>query len=506
MGEYFAAVVTTLVFTSIFGYLLVKADLEGVRADWPNRRCELPVMMAAAFLKPPDDPKSRLQFATDNFSYCIDRIIKGVAREAMAPTVGVLGAQVNATNSFTGPMNNIRNMLRNGVETFRTVLDKQYRQYSFISATVQKMWRHLAFAMGRIQGIIYSVVYTGLSINALVQNFIDFMFNAILVFLGIMVALLFFLWFVLFPVIPLIVTVIAVMLSVGVGAAAGMAGAFCIDPEATVLMASGEKKKLKDINLGDKLATTTSQENIVVGRLVAESSTIQLVSIEGILMSESHNVKNNDTWVLAKDHPNATRVFTHVPKLICLNTTTHEVILESHTGNKVIACDWEEVSDDIGRHEWIRMVHEKLNKKDIQLKQYPTAVPIVSPMTKVISKTRGIVTIDSVIIGEYIYAENTFTKVLGTYEGSLKTDMIHYPEWISDGVWIQQKDGTWTTAEGIHQKDGETELRGVFLITEAETFCIERNQEFVLVRDFTEMGSSSIDETYDTLNLIMNKK
>ena len=506
MGEYFAAVLTTLFFTSIFGYLLVKADIEGVRADWPKRRCELPVMIAAPFLKPADDPKSRLQFATDNFSYCIDRIIKGVAREAMAPTVGVLGAQLNATSSFSGPMNNIRGMLRNGVDTFKTVLDKQYRQYSFISATVQKIWRHLSFAMGRVQGLVYSVVYTGLSVNALVQNFVDFMFNAILIFLGIMVALLFFLWFVLFPVIPLIVTVIAVMLSVGVGAAAGMAGAFCIDPEATVLMASGEKKKLKDIRLGDKLATKTTEENSVVGILTAESSTINLVNLHGICMSESHSVKYKDTWVLAKDHPDAIKVTSHVPTLICLNTTTHEVMLEGDKGQYVVASDWEEVSDDVGRREWIRMVHNSLNGTLTDLTKYPTAVPLVSPSIKVISKTRGVVPIDTIQIGDYIYADDTFTKVLGIYEGSLRADVPRHPEWISDGVWVHRESRGWSTADGLQQNTCGKMIRGLYVITEAEKFCIEYDGKFIVVRDFTEIGADNIDKTYETLNLIMNKK
>jgi hypothetical protein len=506
MGEYFAAVATTLLFTGIVSYLLVKADIEGIRSEWPKRRCELPIMIAAGLIKPPDDPKTRIQFATDNFSYCIGKIITTVAREAMAPTVGVLGNQVNVTNSFMGPMNNIRNMLRRGVETFRTMLDKQYRQYSLISATVLKIWQHLRFAMGRIQGIMYSVLYTGLTINTLIQNFIDFMFFAIMVFLGILIAMIFFLFFVLFPVIPVIVAVIAVMVSVGIGAAAGMSGAFCIDPKANVLLANGKIKPLGEIQVGDTLASKTKSENIVTGRLIVDSKDIQLILLDGILMSGTHSVKFEDRWILAQDHPNAQAVFEKLPILICLNTTQHEVILKSDVETEIIASDWEEVSDEQGRKEWIRMVHENLNTNRTKLEKYPSEIPLVSPNTKVICEKRGVVPIESIQIGDSIYADDCFTKVLGIYEGQISLESGENPEWISDGVWTRNKEGFWTTADGITCGSSKCKARGLFLVTEHEVFRIKIGNTYSLVRDFTEIGASQIDKTYDTLNYVMNKK
>jgi hypothetical protein len=463
-------------------------------------------MISAALIKPPDDPKSRIQFATDNFSYCIGKIITTVAREAMAPTVGVLGNQVNVTNSFMGPMNNFRNMLRNLVESFRKMLDKQYRQYSLISATVLKTWQHLRFAMGRIQGIVYSIVYTGLSINALVQNFIDFMFFAIMVFLGILVALIFFLFFVLFPTIPVITAVITVMVTAGIGAAAGMSGAFCIDPKADVLLANGFTKPLGEIQIGDMLASTTESENKVTGRLVVESNTINLILLDGILMSGTHRVKYNDVWILAADHPNAQAVFEKLSTLICLNTTQHEVILKSNTGSKIIAGDWEEVSDEGGRQEWINMVFRNLNGNTRTLEHYPTAIPLVGSKTHVISKTRGSVPIDSIQLGDFVYAADSFTKVLGIYEGEIRMESGEDPEWLSDGIWIQNNEGFWSTADGVKTSELGKMRKGLFLVTESETFRLKMGDSYVLVRDFTEIGASQIDKTYDTLNLVMNKK
>lgn len=507
MSEYFTAVLTTVLLTGICAFAVIRADIEGIRSNWADRRCELPIMMMAGLLKPPEDTRSRIEFSSDNFSFCIDKIITNVVRIGSAPLVGLIKQQVNTTASFAGPINNVRGMISNGVTTFGQMLDKQYRQYSAISASVLKTWKHLAFAMGRIQGIVISLVYTGLSVSTLVHNFIDFMFKSITIFLSLLIVMLILLWFVLFPYIPLILSVIVIMVSAGVGSAAGMAGAFCIDPEANVILSDGKLKPLKEIKVGDLIKSNTTEENYVTGKLTVDTSTTSLVKLEGILMSGSHSIKYNDTWILAKDHPLAKTVETKLPKLICLNTSQHEVILRGPNNTNLTVSDWEEVSDEKGRHEWIDMVFSSLNTTIEKVDHYPTAVPLVSPQTKVISKSHGVIPIENILIGDYIYGEDNFTKVLGIYEGRILNNENN-PEWISDGVWLKKTAGFWTTARGLKEDLKATkEQRGIFLVTEAEVFTIkDADGKYSLVRDFTEIGASQIDKTYDSLNLIMNKK
>jgi hypothetical protein len=81
------------------------------------------------------------------------------------------------------------------------------------------------------------------------------------------------------------------------------------------------------------------------------------------------------------------------------------------------------------------------------------------------------------------------------------------PEWCSDGVWKWISDKFWSCGKGIEvSKYGTTMLEGVFLVTEDEMFLIELAGKQVLVRDFTEVGASRIHETYEMLDLCINKK
>ena len=297
-----------------------------------------------------------------------------------------------------------------------------------------------------------------------------------------------------------------------------MAGAFCVDPNASIRLSNGKRKKLKDLQLGDSLFTTDSEKkNIVTGILSVDAKDTVLYDISGILMSGSHRVKSNNIWILAKDHPDANRKTTRLDQLICLNTTLHEVPVINSNREITWVGDWEEVDSDEGRKAWISMVNLQLNGGSISVNEYPTAVPLVSPNVKVMKEDEGLLPIEKIQVGDSILSsKNHYTKVTGIYRGILETEKsVQDPEWISDGVWIQRGLRFWSTlSSGVHHISDESSsdeknysrLEGVFLITEDETFMIERKGSMHCVRDFTEIGASNIEKTYDLLDLLINKK
>jgi hypothetical protein len=512
MADYIAAITTTVVLTGIFTYFLVRADFDAIQADWDKRRCEFPVMVMAPLLNPNDSGLSSMEFAQQNFSFCTQKTIQDVLKLVMAPFYKLLGQQVDTLNTMNGPLNSIRSMLKNSVKTFGKFMDKQYRQFSAVNAAITKTWYHLMFAMGRIQGIVYSVMYLGLSLSAFIDNTIKFAFNAILVFLGIMIAIIILLWFILFPVIPLIMTIIAVMVAAGVGAAAGMAGAFCIDPEAFVKLESGNVKRLKEVKLGDALYSSDGKPNTVTGILEVESLDTPLVEIQGVLMSESHRIMREGKWILAKDEPSAERIKGRIPRLICLNTTQHEVtVTHRHNGYEsfFVVGDWEEVSDQEGRQAWIDAVWKHLNTTMNTPPVAPTVSPLVSSSVCVWKLDSGKTPIGNIRIGDLILSKNGYTKVKGVYQGTFSTNQPQEsPEWFSDGVWILGEGGTWNPAgkAGVQQCEGTIKTSGYFLVTEAEEFFLELNGVQQLVRDFTEIGASQIHQTYEMLDTCVNKK
>ena len=63
--------------------------------NWDKRRCELPVAMAARFFKPDWDPRTKGEFANDNFDFCMKQYIDKFMALLMAPINALFGKHTN---------------------------------------------------------------------------------------------------------------------------------------------------------------------------------------------------------------------------------------------------------------------------------------------------------------------------------------------------------------------------------------------------------------------------
>ena len=90
-----------ITFGLVFALGLVISGLErsSVMNNWTDRRCELPIIMTAMFFKPDSDPRSKGDFAKDNFDFCMKSIIEKFMTILMAPINALLGKHMNLATS-----------------------------------------------------------------------------------------------------------------------------------------------------------------------------------------------------------------------------------------------------------------------------------------------------------------------------------------------------------------------------------------------------------------------
>jgi len=482
-------------------------DIDAIRKNWDKRRCELPVMIAAGLYKPSYYEGTSINFASENFQYCGRKVANDVIRAGMKPFYSIAEQQINAQQTLAVPMNNIRAAIAKSTHQFSDYMNYTYVKYANGMVETLKSIFHMQFAMKRLSGITASILYMMISGFIFIGNIIQFGGSAIKTFLGILTGLMIIMFPILSPLSALISTVTAIMSGALIGVIQGVESSLCCDPSALVRLEDGTTKPLSDISIGDRLYTwNTTEPNIVQGILKADGRKTPLVAIDGVRMSGSHSVQFGTTWVLAKNHPNATICQTICEELLCLNTTLHEASLVGTTGTVVVS-DWEEVSSLQGKQAWIDWVHLFLNGTRVAVTKYPTSIPLISPSIQVTLESGKQVPIHTIQLGDRIRTKETYTTVKAIYTGTLFTSSPPTtPEWISDGVWIY-KNAFWATSYiGIQTvKDGNP-LSGIHLITEDETFFIQRGKEELLIRDFTEVGLSSIDKSYTMIQSFMNKK
>lgn len=519
-------IVLTILGTILVSLGLTFSERKEIQAAWATKRCEIPILFTAFLYKPSYDTRSATEFAGDNFKFCLQEIAKEVGKVGFAPFFAILGQQSQILKGVAPMLNNMRGMLADRMKKFSQLMDEKYKTTAHITIQLTRVFQHFRFAMGRLNAIAIAAIYSGLSLNKLIVNTIKASIRVVLIVVGILAALCFLLFFVMAPLIPSII--LPTIVAVGATAAAfGAAfekpdtGPFCCDPHALVVLADGTKKPLYSIHIGDVLASSTGAPNRVQGLLYVDASAMPLVSICGVRMSESHRVLNEKTgeWVLAKDHPESVSVSagTILERLICLNTTQHEVPLcATESSEKVLVSDWEEVSTEEGQRAWIDAVADALHAS---VDHYPTDVPLVNGESVQVfhMKEKKWIPVKNVRIGDTIRSGNISTKVIGIYYGEATMNQ----EGLSDGVWISsdkafQADskalgadskalGAWRLAHPDKNPSLKPSL-GRFLATESEEFTIKSGDTEYLVRDFTEIGASSLSSLYDMLSSYMKKE
>ena len=499
----------TFIFTLLLAFFIKTVDVLGTKADWGKRRCGIDVIFTAFLYKPADDPRSGFEFTQDNFLFCTGQIVEDVLKAAFAPFMGVAQGTAGSLGVIGDSLNYIKTIIANMTASFSKLIDVTYGRFKEVMYGFIGNWHRMTFLLQRALTITLAAVYSGISFVAGFLNLYDYVVKVVIIILSILLALIFFLFFALIPVMPVIFTVISVLVGAGF-AVGGMASGFCGDPDAVVGLADGTTRALKDCKLGMELkGAAAAAGNIITGILDCDATGDDCVSINGVRLSKSHRVLHKGTYILAADHPDAVAA-PRSDRLICLNTTTHEVPIMGSGGEILWVGDWEEVDDDEGRSAWLDSVNEVLNGTAVPslFARKPTTVPLVSPLTIVVDALRGFVPLKDVHIGDMIMdGRGSYTKIIALYSGFINATCDE-PFWISDGVWVQSYDQSeWTPATygSVKESGGSAKLYGLNVVTESGSYIIRHQGHNMRIRDFTEMGIESVKCSYEMLDKYVKK-
>lgn len=492
----------------LLGFVIAQMDRKSVMAHWATRRCELPVMVAGSFFKPELDPRTKSQFATDNFEFCMKRVVDGFIDLFIAPINALFGKQVNLAGGAMGALNGIRNIAQVLYNTFSAYLAQYFRRFSSSFSEVSRMIQHLRNAASRISAIALSLVYAGLSFFRGMINAIQVVIRVVLIICAIMLIIIILLWFILFPVIPIIMSaltavVITVMAMAGIlsaslsADAADKKGGFCFATGSPVATTTGIVP-VEDIKVGTELQGCGTVTTVII----MEGDSIPLYDLKGILVSASHLVKGTDGhWKSVSEDERAIPTDKKSKKIYCFNTTSNNIPLRASDDSIVLFRDWEEIAndDDNGQYIWNYMVSSILNQGTpyhlwgANLRAY-CENPLMGKEVEV-KTARGFVPIKDIQLSDLIVDEKGEEQVVrGMVEGEMEGNSTG-DDWVGelyvlkDHVWIRQPS---TLSSGDRQQ------RGYSLMTEQGTIVIRHpvSKEECVIRDFTEVGYQMIHETY----------
>jgi hypothetical protein len=518
-----------ITFGLILGLGLLIASLErtSVMNNWTSRRCELPVMAAAMFFKPDSDPRTKSDFAKENFDFCMKSYVDKFMALFMAPINTLFGKNMNATGSALDMVGSVREIAQRLYNTLSEFLDQYYRRFNASIYEISRIAQYLRMAFRRANAMAMSMLYTGITMFRGMLNTIQFVIKVIMIVVGIMIALIIILFFVLFPVIPLILAVLSAIVATVLSLSSVMSGdiaqqaenskgGFCFSKETYVYVnrTSGNKhlspiyifKKVSEIKVGDELGNGCGTVTAVIKM---NGTNVPLYKINGIYVSGTHLVKGTDgVWKSVASDERAELTDKTSDILYCFNTTSHKIPIGCTENAKNISKrillfrDWEELEDDDleGQYLWNYTVLKMLNKDKLydkwkQCLDIYSEIPLVGSMVKV--KTRnGFVEIDKLNLNEMVLDRNGKEQpILGTINAEIKEVLLENNTWTTE--LFELKNNVWIKGQSTVKKGNEI-IHGNTLITESGEFIIwdDIGNTEKIVRDFTDVGYTEIHKTY----------
>jgi hypothetical protein len=485
---------------SVFALLLGVSNIEEIKKNWNERRCDLDIMVSAQLYKPEDDVRTGSEFAAENFNFCVKNIIVSVITLALTPVFALVNQQLDVTESINDIFNRMRVMQANFLKGFMSILDPIFARFKTSGAEFGITYQKLLSAMGRAFGITQAILYIGMSLVITIENFVQFVINVVLIIMYIILGLMILLWILILPVFGIIIFTCQAIGNSPFGyLSEDVCGELCFDPSTRIRLQSGAIKTLAECQVGDILEDGGKVEGI----LVATGENEPVLVLDGIRVTGAHLVWSDEKqeWLAVANHPSSVLSFQKSSRLICLRTSTRNIPLQGLLKPWIFR-DWEELPSNLPYSDtiWDFLVSEILNQKP-GAQKVPGEYPLLSQECQVMYKTGELRSIAEAQIGDMLYTSEGFTKVTGIYKGEA---LFERDTWLTDGLWIKDLvGGTWKHPSS--QNKEKLLQKGFHLTTESGSFWVQTKDFSGFVRDFTEVGANNLFLTYNYTRALLKK-
>lgn len=478
---------------------------EEIMANWSKYRTDPLYMFAAPLFKPAEDPRSPVQFAADNFKDNIMAMITKIFGVFLQPIFKIFGIFIDSLNQTSSGLFNIKAFLANMRDKWNKITDPFMRRFYTIFHRFRVTFIHLFTSMQRTLGVAVSSIYSGLSVITTMLSFLDLIVNVIIVILFTLIILMILPPFILLPFLPLIlICIFMISQTASAAGVGGLAGTFCFQKGTQIEMLEATKS-IEQIEIGETLKTGGT----VLGVMKFSEKADDLFSIHGVVVSGTHIIYQEGKPCHVKDHPDAIPYTNEVTELYCLITSDRKIPVQSTTGSLLFA-DWEEFSEEEEQQRWNLEVFRILNpdlhpvyKQDCTEENLQSEA-VFSEDTRIGEKP-----IQDIRPGDLVPdTDGSYTQVTGIVQIHESEVLTSHPigkdVYMSSAVWSLGKNGVWEQTKG---KLSAPRLKKWYsLFTKSGTFQIHTDEGEKLVRDFTDVGSDRISDTYDWVLASLLKK
>ena len=360
-GSVFLFILLILIMFVVLSYSVVMKNIQPIKDNWAKERCKANVIPFAGLINAPEGT-SATDFAQQNFTYCMQDILKSITGFATQPLTYITYSINLVYKEIVRALNAIRSLLSNIRSNLGNITQEIMGRILNVTVPIRKML--IAFNdMGqKVVGILTSGLYTTLGTYYALKSFLGALVQIIIVILVASIAIIIGLWLsfawpaaiagtILFVIVSIICAIVLVFLKnvLHVNSGFKLPGApkkpkICFDKDTMLKMVDGSMKKISEINAGDKLwdYSGMGKDNYVTAKLKLDSKNSIMYSLGSVIVSSTHQVLYNGKWIFVGQHPDRQLVSNYLePIIYCLNTSSKEIVVENY-----VFTDWDEITED----------------------------------------------------------------------------------------------------------------------------------------------------------------
>tara|TARA_Y100000389_G_C17461002_1_gene521689 strand:+ start:2095 stop:3759 length:1665 start_codon:yes stop_codon:yes gene_type:complete len=366
-------IIFLIVFLSAISYYNIKNNIEPIKADWANQRCNPGILFFSGLISKSDN-ETAFEATSNNFTFCIQTILANVASYAMQPYYYLTDMVTDEFNSITESVNAIRSMfdkIRNSVSDIGE--DIMGRSLNITLPLVTLVIN--VMDMGRkIIGTLTASIYTIFGSYLGLQSVFLFLIENLVLFLSILATAVVVLWLASIWLPPLAATatlstalfgaliVPTVVISNMMKDVMGLSGmpktpkapkkpkklmkklkklknAFCFAGNTIIKIKGKGKKYISDLKPDDILF----DGSVVTGIMKLSAAKQEIYNLNGVLVTGNHSVLHeNNGWISVERHPDSVRYNNYKEEYVyCINTDTKNIKI-----GKNIYSDWDDLDDN----------------------------------------------------------------------------------------------------------------------------------------------------------------
>lgn len=353
--QYGASVILFIIITIILfiyiSYCYAKINSQPIIDDWVNQRCKPNIIPFAGFITHPVGI-SAFDYTSQNFNYCVQSVLSNITGMAVEPITFVANIFKNLADKVKQDINMVRGMFDKVRSMFQEVSEEIMGRIMNFTIPLQQMVISFKDLLSKVQGAMSAGLFTLLGSYLALKSLLGAIAQFIIIILITLAAMIVVFWLTPFTwgaaisataifvaiSIPMII-ILAFMLNVlRVQPSLKIPTIKCFDENTMLKMKDGTEKKISNICIGDILFGNNEVTSCI--KVTTYGSTIY--NLDGILVSDSHIMKHNETWIPVHKHPNAIKCEVYEkPYLYCLNTSNKIINI-----NNYIFTDWDEIYDN----------------------------------------------------------------------------------------------------------------------------------------------------------------